>query len=487
MNLKRDSNKKVISIIGTTGVGKSQLSIELAKKFNGEIINADSMQMYIGLDNITNKHPVIERDGIAHHVMNHIPWNEMYYIHKFKKECETVMNDCWNRGKIPILVGGTHYYLQSVLFENKTIGSNNEIKIQNNKINENNENENNENENNLTNLTNEQREILESNDWNLIFNKLKEVDPVISNKFHPKDIRRVKRALEVYYINGIKASSLYENQREKINENGTSLKYDTLFFWIYSKLPELDKRLDLRVNKMMINGGINELIELYDFYQNEINNGNKEIIKMDNGVWQVIGFKEFLSMLNEKNSYNKLKNIKDNYLEINKMIENDKEFNKCSNEMKIKTRRYARKQIKWIKNLLLPELKDEENNGFVKFGKIFVLDATDLNKWNENVGIRGAKITEEFLKMGYVNDDNIKDIPESLKDEKLNGNNNGVIKQWVHHECDVCTDRETGKPLIYVEEQWQIHLKSKKHKFNLNRGKKKKEYQEWLKANKVAK
>lgn len=77
------TRNKVISIIGTTGVGKSQLSIELATKFNGEIINADSMQMYVGLNQITNKHPLDERNGIPHHVMDHVAWDEKYYIHRF--------------------------------------------------------------------------------------------------------------------------------------------------------------------------------------------------------------------------------------------------------------------------------------------------------------------------------------------------------------------------------------------------------------------
>lgn len=487
VDIKRDPSKKVISIIGTTGVGKSQLSIELAKKLGGEVINADSMQMYLHLDNITNKHPIREREGIPHHVMNHVNWEEQYYIHRFKTECEEAINDCWNRGKIPIIVGGTHYYLQSVLFDNKTIGSNEEVeeKLKTN--------------DDLSKLTQEQRDILDSGNAEITFNKLKEVDPVIATKFHPNDIRRIRRALEVYYVSGERASSVYERQRDQMNKKGTSLKYDTLFFWVYSKIPELDIRLDQRVDKMMQNGGLHELTELYEFYIRELKKDDNETPKLDTGVWQVIGFKEFLPYLEKfgvehLNSIDSLKDDEERMKQIDGLINNDKEFKVCCDEMKMKTRRYARKQIKWIKNLLGPELQEEENNGFVKYGKIFVLDATNLDSWFSTVADRGLGITKEFLEYGYVNekkDDLFRQIPGSLESEALMNSDKkssqNKTENWVHHQCEICTDRNTGNPLVYVGEQWDIHLKSKKHKFNLNRGKRKREYEEWLEKNKANK
>ncbi|KAG7696120.1 hypothetical protein KL930_003147 [Ogataea haglerorum] len=112
---------KVISVIGTTGVGKSQFAVELARAVDGEIVNADSMQMYRGLDQITNKHPVPERKGVPHHVMDHTPWDTEYFIHRFKQEAMAAISDIHKRGKTAILVGGTHYYLQSLLFLNKTL------------------------------------------------------------------------------------------------------------------------------------------------------------------------------------------------------------------------------------------------------------------------------------------------------------------------------------------------------------------------------
>ena len=93
----------------------------MAQAINGEIINADSMQVYRGLEAITNKHPIAERRGIPHHVMDHVDWKEEYYIHRFTKEANTAIDDIHSRGKVPIIIGGTHYYLQSLLFDNKTI------------------------------------------------------------------------------------------------------------------------------------------------------------------------------------------------------------------------------------------------------------------------------------------------------------------------------------------------------------------------------
>ena len=119
--MTRSTKKPIISIVGTTGVGKSQFSIELAKKINGEIINADSMQVYKGVDIITNKHPFKEREGIPHHVMDHVDWSEEYFIHRFNNEANLAIEDIHSRGKVPIIVGGTHYYLQTLLFNNKTM------------------------------------------------------------------------------------------------------------------------------------------------------------------------------------------------------------------------------------------------------------------------------------------------------------------------------------------------------------------------------
>ena len=128
------------------------------------------------------------------------------------------IRDSHSRGKIPIVVGGTHYYLQTLF--NKRV------------------------ESKVRQPTESEKSILDSNNPDLIYNTLKEVDLSIANKFHINDTRRVKRMLEIYYTTGEKPSVTFQQQN-------TSLKFDTLFFWIYSDPAVLDVRLDNRVDKMM--------------------------------------------------------------------------------------------------------------------------------------------------------------------------------------------------------------------------------------------
>ena len=182
-------SKKVIVIAGTTGVGKSQLSIQLAQKFNGEVINSDSMQVYKDIPIITNKHPLQEREGIPHHVMNHVDWSEEYYSHRFETECMNAIEDIHRRGKIPIVVGGTHYYLQT-LFNKRVDTKSSERK-----------------------LTRKQLDILESTDPDVVYNTLVKCDPDIATKYHPNDYRRVQRMLEIYYKTGKKPSETFNEQK----------------------------------------------------------------------------------------------------------------------------------------------------------------------------------------------------------------------------------------------------------------------------------
>lgn len=413
--------KNVVCIIGTTGVGKSQLSIHLAKAFNGEVINADSMQMYKGVPQITNKHPIEERLGVRHHVMDHTLWSEAYHIHRFQKECQQAIEAV----DLPIIVGGTHYYLQSVLFNAKTITT---VK----KTEE---------------LNEEQKMVLECGDSQRIWDELNRLDPKVSQKFHPNDTRRVSRALELIYLSEQKTSDVYQKQREEI-EKGGLLKYNVLFIWVYCQLETLDKRLDARVDKMFNNGAIDELNELFVAY--------KDAEDKTAGVWQVIGFKEFLPYLEAHGP------IKASFEEL----QNDREFVACLDEMKLRTRRYARRQIKWIRSQLIPEVQNES--------KVMVLDATNLSAFSDNVEARGLEMARQFM-AGEVTMDQ---IPASLSGEKLVAKDKQQMK-WEHHTCDVCKDSE-GKPMVFVGDQIQLHLNGRKHKLNLTRGKRKREYEEWL-------
>lgn len=405
------SGKKVIVIGGTTGVGKSQLSIQLAKKFNGEVINSDAMQVYKGIPIITNKHPIEERDGIPHHVMNHVDWTEEYYLHRFEKECREAIDDIHRRDKIAIVVGGTHYYLQA-LFNKHVDSASASVE-----------------------LTEEQSDILSSNDPELIYNALNFHDPAIAVKFHPNDTRRVQRMLEIYYKTGKRPSETYAKQN-------ITLVYDTLFLWLYSDPIPLEARLDDRVDKMLEIGGMEEINELYDYYKK--NGYTPE--QCETGVWQVIGFKEFLPWLNHE------PNVK---------------LEECIDRMKTRTRQYAKKQVKWIRKMLIPDIN----------GNIFLLDASNLALWDTIVSVRSNLIVEQFVKN--------ENITEECAPERLRGLLNvktphaGKADAFKQHICTICQD-QNGKELIAIgEDIWQIHLKSRRHRSNLTKRARKIAHEKW--------
>ncbi|KAI5960567.1 tit1 [Candida pseudojiufengensis] len=437
-NSLSSTKKPIISIVGTTGVGKSQFSIELAKHINGEIINADSMQVYKKMDLITNKHPIEERENIPHHVIDYIDWNEEYHIHKFTKDANLAIENIHQRGKIPIVVGGTHYYLQSLLFNNKTMDKSKEI----------------------TNveLTTDQLNILDG-PTDELFIELKKIDPIIAEKFHPKDHRKLRRALEIWYTTSIKPSEIYHEQ--KIDElEESSLKYNTIVFWLYSDPITLNDRLDSRVDKMFENGAFNEIDELYKSYVE--NNADCTM-----GIYQVIGFKEFLPWLKDLKQDSKL---------LEEGIE----------RMKIRTRQYAKYQIKWIQKTLHLELEKESKFDFKNGGKLFVLNATDLDDWDANVKERGLKIIDEFLSKNN-SDISINQLPPGLeslftksKHSKSNKNLNSEL-QWKHFECDICKDSNNSNFIAIGELAWKSHLNGKRHKKNQNSDAKRKHVEEMIK------
>ncbi|CAL1184931.1 unnamed protein product [Candida parapsilosis] len=433
--MNKPIKKPIISIVGTTGVGKSQFSIELAKKINGEVINADSMQVYKGADIITNKHPIEERENVPHHVMDHVDWSEEYFIHRFNKEANHAINDIHSRGKIPIIVGGTHYYLQTLLFNNKTMENKKERE-----------------------LTKTEIELLDG-PTNLLFEELQKIDPIIAEKFHPQDHRKLRRAVEIWYTTGQKPSDLYIEQKLDEQEQ-SSLKYNTLVFWLYSDPKVLQNRLDKRVDKMMETGAEKEIDELFQHYSN--NNCD-----CTSGIFQVIGFKEFLQ-----------------WLENNKQNETD--FAHGLERMKIRTRQYAKYQVKWIQKTLHLELQKEAKFDYVNGGRLYILDATDLSEWEDNVCNRGLAIAEQFFQQKVT-------LPETpghlagLLTEKTNLKSNKVIgseQRWKHFKCDVCKDKNGDSFVAVGEDSWSRHLNSRRHKKNTSASGKRKHVEEMIRLHK---
>ena len=213
---------KVIAIVGPTGVGKTKLSIMLAKKLNGEIINADSTQIYTGLDIATAKIKEEEKEGIVHHLFDIRTCDEEYTVYDYQKDARAKIEDILKRNKTPILVGGTGLYIKACLYDYEF----HEEKAKNA----------------YDNLTNEE-----------ILTAIKKIDPDVD--IHVNNRQRLVRALN--YLTNNKELLSTKNKAPK-------LLYDTIFIGLTTKREKLYEIIDKRVDKMIKEGLIVEAKTLYD-------------------------------------------------------------------------------------------------------------------------------------------------------------------------------------------------------------------------------
>ena len=213
---------QVIVITGPTCVGKTKLSIELAKKFNGEIINADSTQIYKDLDIATAKVTLEEMEGIKHHLLSIKNIDEDYTVYDYQKDARKIMDELLKKGKTPILVGGTGLYIKAALYDYKF---NNEEKV-----------------NDYSFLSNEE-----------LYAKVMALDP--NNMIHKNNRKRLERALNYMENNNVPYSS-----KEKTDK----LLYDSVFIGLTTSRDALYKRINERVDLMVDNGLLDEAKKIYD-------------------------------------------------------------------------------------------------------------------------------------------------------------------------------------------------------------------------------
>jgi len=259
---------KIVVITGTTATGKTDFSIELAAKIDGEIISADSMMVYKYMDVGTAKPSLEERKGIPHHLIDIIYPDEKFDVNDFVELSSEQIKKILKKNKVPIIVGGTWLYIQSLLY-GISDAPEGDWKI---------------------------REELykESNDT--LYKKLKEIDPIYAVKIHPNDKKRIVRALEVYYISK-KPFSYFHNNNKKPN-------YDFIGFVFERTREEIMERIEKRVDLMFRNGLLEEVKFL-------IKNGYENSITS----MQAIGYKELVPYFKGKISlqeakYNIIKNTK---------------------------------------------------------------------------------------------------------------------------------------------------------------------------------
>lgn len=278
--------EKIIVIVGPTAVGKTSLGIQLAKALDGEVINGDSMQVYKQLDIGTAKVTVEEAKGITHHLIDIKQPDEPYTVADFKADATKKIKDISSRGKVPIVVGGTGLYIESLLY-NVSHGGKAEPNDQ---------------------FREEMQQIVDEQGRDYLHQLLREKDSSAADSIHKNNVRRVIRALEVIHETGELFSDFQsERQLEPV--------FDAFIIGLTTDRDVLYKRINERVENMIDNGLVDEAKLLY------------HTVPKDSQSTKGIGYKEFFPYFETK-----------------------QEWDETVALVKQHSRNYAKRQLTWFRN-----------------------------------------------------------------------------------------------------------------------------------------
>ena len=249
------TKEPLIILTGPTAVGKTALSLSLAERVNGEIISADSMQVYRGMDIGSAKIMPEEQKGIPHHLIDVLDPDEEFHVVRFVQMAKEAMEDIRSRGKVPILTGGTGFYIQAMLYDIDFTESGEDDSY---------------------------RRELETYAKEQGAEKLhEEVDPISAEKIHANNVKRVIRALEYYKQTGEPISRHNEQERQKESP------YAFAYFVLNDKRDRLYQRIDARIDEMLLEGLVAEVEKLKE------KGCHRGMVSM-----QGLGYKEILAYLN---------------------------------------------------------------------------------------------------------------------------------------------------------------------------------------------
>lgn len=287
-NLFADESHKppLVILTGPTAVGKTALSVNLAKKIGGEIISADSMQVYRRMDIGSAKVTKEEMQGVPHYLIDEFEPDEEFHVVKFQEYAKRYIQEIHSRGKIPILVGGTGFYIQAVLYDIDFT----------------------ENGGDMT-YRESLEELAHTQGAHVLHEMLQEVDPASADAIHENNVKRVIRALEFYHETGQKISEHNEAERQKTSP------YNFAYFVLNDDRARLYDRIDRRVDAMLDAGLIDEVRALQQ------SGCTRDMVSM-----QGLGYKEILDYLN-----------------------GDLSFDEAVRILKRDTRHFAKRQITWFK------------------------------------------------------------------------------------------------------------------------------------------
>jgi tRNA dimethylallyltransferase len=278
--------KPLIILTGPTAVGKTELSIALAKAVNGEIISADSMQVYKYMDIGSAKITREEMGGVKHYLVDEFELNEEFNVVKFQQYAKRYIQEIYEKGKVPILVGGTGFYIQAVLYDIDFTETTEDS------------------------IYRMELEALAAKRGALhLHQMLKEVDEESAQQIHFNNVKRVIRALEFYRQTGLKISEHNETQKQKESP------YNFIYFVLNDDREILYERINKRIDVMLENGLIEEVTALKE------KGCTKDMVSM-----QGLGYKEILSYLNDEITLDEAIYV-----------------------LKRDTRHFAKRQITWFK------------------------------------------------------------------------------------------------------------------------------------------
>lgn len=279
--------KPLIILAGPTAVGKTSLSIRLAKETGGEIISADSMQVYRHMDIGSAKITKEEMEGVPHYLVDMLEPEEEFNVVRFQQMAEETAERIWEKGKIPLVVGGTGFYIQALLYDIDFT----------------------ENDGDESYRRRLEQKASDEEGASELYEMLTTVDPKAAREIHPRNLKRIIRALEFHHQTGKKISEHNETQRQKMSP------YNYAYFVLTDERSRLYERIDQRVDLMMEQGLLDEVRYL-----------KKRGVRKDSTAMQGLGYKELYAYLDGEYPLD----------EAVRIIKRD-------------TRHFAKRQLTWFK------------------------------------------------------------------------------------------------------------------------------------------
>ena len=370
--------------------------------------------------------------GIPHHLLGCINLDEpTWTVGTFISAAKQAICEIRSRGKVPIVVGGTHYYVQSLLFQDRSVVNATKIHVSREEL-------------------EEKWPVLREGD-EAILKELRRVDPAMAERWHPNDRRKIRRSLEIWLESGRRPSELYAEQRHAPepsmtgaiarlhttpNETVGELYDEPLVFWLHCDQAVLDGRLRERVDRMVADGLLHEILELRDRLYVDLSSGVRA--HTTSGIWAAIGYKEFEEYLQGRDS-----NLDQEELEKRRMD--------AIERTKIATRQYAKQQVRWIRRKLLPEVRSAWSGD-----RLFALDCSQIDRWLEDVEETSYSITKEYLTGKALPDP--KQLSEAACSILGPASGQTSVNALQVRLCQLCG------VTVATDSDWQNHIKSRRHK-----------------------